>query len=489
MWTTLVALLLATVGCLVPGSASASTTTSTSHYIWLYADVPGIKPSVSPSTQETVLISAPLSLKAGETRRIMDRLGVTLNSSEGAEVDNHILCSDSSVPPKTIAETSSGTNHRGSGAGEIGLKESLLLTAPADGTYTCELRALTRDGSRTGYRMTAVAGTPSPTAGTWLQISSAGEFGTQIWSNHECNSEGTWESCVYLGGSGAPREAHLFSGPDPQFFTASPDTTQVDVVGTFQITSCYHNTKSCTSNHWGGGGLFDDTGAKFRSFIQLNQLNPDGSVCLVNQSSDDGTPSPADTPSQGAYYIRKSVHHLPVNYHVTANVSPNCNGSRQFVLDLFVGWTNGVPIKLDNGGFNVISNVHTSTVPVPDVVGMSEARAIDLLKSSLNPMTTRRFFNPAPAGTVFAQDPAGGTVAPLGSEVDLSVSAGPAAVPDLLYWPASDAMTQITAHGFVVGQVTSVNNCAWSGWVVQQSPPGGTPAPPGTAVNIGIGTC
>src|SRR5262249_20475513 len=150
---------------------------------------------------------------------------------------------------------------------------------------------------------------------------------------------------------------------------------------------------------------------------------------------------------QGAYYIRNSVHHLPVNYHLTANVSPNCMGSRQFVLDLYVGWTGGVPIKLDNGGFNVISNAHMSTVPVPNVVGMGEAQAGRPLKTSLNPMTIRRVFNPAPAGTVFAQDPAGGTVAPLGSEVDLSVSAGPAAVPDVLYWPASDAMTQITIRG------------------------------------------
>jgi hypothetical protein len=296
MRTTLVALLLATVGCLVAGSASASTT-STSHYVWLYTDVPGIKPSVPPSTQETVLISTPLSLKAGETRRIMDRLGVTLSSSEGAEVDNHIRCLDSSVPPNTIVETGSGTNHRGSGAGEIGLKESLLLTAPADGTYTCELDALTRDGSRTGYTMTAVGGAPSPTTRTWLQISNAGEFGTQVWSNHECNSEGNWPTCIYLGGSGAPREAHVFSGPDRKLFKASADTTQVDVVGTFQITSCYHNTKSCTSNHWGA----EHGDAQLRSYIQVNQLNPDGSVCRVNQSSDDGTPSPADTTSQGAY--------------------------------------------------------------------------------------------------------------------------------------------------------------------------------------------
>jgi serine/threonine-protein kinase len=164
-------------------------------------------------------------------------------------------------------------------------------------------------------------------------------------------------------------------------------------------------------------------------------------------------------------------------------------GSRQFVLDLYVGWTGGVPIKLDNGGFNVISNVHMGTVPVPNVVGMNEATAVNLLKSSLNPMTVRRVFNPAPAGTVFAQNPAGGTVAPLGSEVDLSVSVGPAAVPDLLYWPATDAVVQITAHGFVLGQVTPVINCEWPGWVIQQNPPGGTLAPPGTAINIGIGAC
>jgi hypothetical protein len=301
---------------------------------------------------------------------------------------------------------------------------------------------------------------------------------------------------VYLGGSGAPREAHVFSGPNPELWTASPDTTQVDVVGTFQITSCYHGTASCVSSHWGDDGIFGtsigrDTDAKFKSFIQLNQLNPDGSVCRINQSSDDGTPSPADTTSPGAYYIRGSVHHLPVNYHLTANVSPNCNGSRRFVLDLSVGWQGGVPIKLDNGGFNVIQRVRgATTTTVPNVVGLSEAQAVAALQArTLQPVAVDRVRNPAPVGTVFAQNSPSGTVEPTGSEVDLSVSLGQTTVPTVVGSDEPSAVRAIHAAGLAVGQISSISSCVDPGLVQLQNPRGGTLVAPGSSVSLTIATC
>jgi hypothetical protein len=422
-------------------------------------------------------------LVAGESRRVSDRLGATLSSSEGAEVDNRIVCLDPVGMP--AAQTASGTNHRGSGAGELGLMESLLLDAPVTGTYTCQILARTSDGSRTDFVMTAVrGGPPFTTTGTWLRISSADEFGSHAWSNHECNSPGTFPTCVYLGGSGTPRGAHVFTGPDQDVWTAGTDTTEVDVVGTFQITSCPHGTASCVSSHWGDDGINKDRFAEFQSFVEFNQLNPDGSVCRMNQSSDPDN-------GQGVYYIPDSVHHLPVSYHLTAPVAANCNGSRRFVLDLYIGWWNGNPIKLDNGGFNVIQGVHgATTTTVPNVVGISEAQAGTAIRASaLKPVTLRPVMNPAPVGTVFAQNSPGGTVEPTGSEVDLTVSLGQTTVPTMLGWDESSAIHAITAAHLAVGQISSINNCVDPGLVQLQNPRGGSLVTPGTSVSITISTC
>src|SRR5215471_12954003 len=80
-------MLLAALGCLVVGSASASTT-STSVMVLLPSTV-----AVAPdNTTDTVILSTTLTLAAGASRRVSDRLGATLSSSEGAEVDNRIIC-------------------------------------------------------------------------------------------------------------------------------------------------------------------------------------------------------------------------------------------------------------------------------------------------------------------------------------------------------------------------------------------------------------
>jgi len=486
--TGIIAMLLAALGCLVVGSASASTT-STSVMVPLPSNV-----SVAPdNTTDTVVLSTTLTLAAGESRRVSDRLGATLSSTEGAEVDNRIICLDPSG--MAVGEAASGTNHPGSGAGEIGLMESLLLEAPVAGVYTCRILARTSDDNRTSFVMTALRGGPQfGTNGTWLRISSADEVGSHAWFNYDCDSRGTSPTCVYLGGSGTPIVAHVFNGPDRDVWTAATDTTQVDVVGIFQITSCPHGTASCIRRHWGddgwlGLGINRDRYAELYSFIEFNQLNPDGSVCRIHQSNDDTSPTGDSGP--GDYHIRDSVHHLPVRYHLTANVSPNCNGSRRFALDLYVRWRAGNPIKLDNGAFNVIQNVRgATTTTVPNVVGMSEAQAVDAIKvRALKPVTVERIMNPALIGSVFAQNSQGGTVEPTDSEVHLSVSLGQVSVPNVIGDTTASATHAIKAAGLTVGQISSVNNCVDPGFVQQQNPRRGTPVIPGTPVNITTATC
>jgi hypothetical protein len=470
------------LGCLFVGLGSAASA-STPMWIPLPGDV-----DVAPNdSSDTMVLSTNLDLIAGESRRVSDRLGATLSTSEGAEVGNRIVCLDPSGMP--AAQTSSGANDRGSGVGELGLMESLLLTAPVTGTYTCQILARTSDGSRTNFVMTAVrGGPPSTMTGTWLRISSADEAGSHAWSNQECNSPGTFATCVYLGGFDTPSEAHVFT--DQDMWTAAADTTEVDVVGTFQITSCPYGTASCVSRHW---GFFPDWSvAQFQSALEFNQLNPDGSVCRANQSADDRSPSADNGPDrQRVYHLPNSVHHLPISYHLTALVAANCNGSRQFALDLHVGWMDGNPIKLDNGGFNVIQSVRgATTTPVPNVVGNSEAQAASAVRArALQPVTVSRAMNPAPLGTVFAQNSPGGTVEPVGSEVDLTVSLGQATVPGVLGMNESSAIHAITAAGLAVGQVSTINTCLDPSLVQLQNPRGGTQVVPGTSVSITIATC
>jgi hypothetical protein len=428
---------------------------------------------------DSVVLRTSLPLVKGESRRVEDRLGATLSTSEGAEVDNGIVCLD---PSGTPTATSSGTNHPGAGAGQLGLMESVLLAAPVSGTYTCQIVARTSDGSRTNFAMTAVK------SGTWLRISSADEVGSHAWSNQECNSPGDFLTCVYLGGFETPNEAHIFT--DQDVWSAATDTTQVDVVGTFQITSCYYGTGSCVSRHWGFAPPWSVS--RFQSFLELNQLNPDGSICRTNRSSDDGSPSTDTNPGDGVYEIPNSVHHLPIHYHLTAPVAANCNGSRRFVLDLAVKWTDGNPIKLDNGGFNVIQSVRGApTVTVPkNAVGLSEGQAFSVVSSSdLKPVTVARVMSPAPVGTVVAENSPGGTIEPAGSEVDLTVSAGQATVPNLISSDESSAVRGIRAAGLVVGQVSSVNNCLDPGLVQVQNPRGGALVVPGSSVSITVATC
>ena len=485
-----IGVVLATMTSVLAGSASpaSAVTTSTFYYVSLPNDV-----TVPPNNTDAypVVLTTDLMLQAGETRRVLDQLDVTLSSSEGAEVDNRLVCLDPSNGAE-LARASSGTNHRGSGAGELKWTESLLLTAPRTGTFTCQIQANTSDGSRTGYHMTVVrSGRPFTTNGTWLQISSADEVDSHAWSHNTCNSPGTFETCVFLGGSGDPMAFHVFVEdelhpgtwiPNPDIWTARTDTTTIDLVGTYQITSCPNGTSSCPSWEWGDGGINRPRYAQVWSYLQFDQLYPDGSVCRIHQSFDPST--------SNVYYIDNSVHHLPIAYQLTAPVSPNCGGSRRFRAQLVFLWVGGNPVKLDGGTLSVINSVRTTTTTVPYVLGSTEAQATSAIQAAgLTASTIDRVINAAPQGTVFEQNSPGGTVEPTGSQVYLRVSLGQSVVPNVMGWDMSSAMQAITAANLTVGTLSFVNTCVDPGSVQMQNPWGGTAVLPGTSVDLQISTC
>jgi len=459
-------------GPVVPASAA---TVSTFFYVPL-PDIPGavtILPS-NPATFQTILWTQ-LTLQQGEKRRVEDQLDVTISSSEGAEVGNMIICFDSAG--SEVIRASSGTNHKGSSAGVLRLRNALLLEAPHTGTFTCELQVHTSDGTRLDYTVSALPSHNPFTSGTWLHLSATDEVGSQSWTHNECNSPGTFYTCVYLGSPSDPRQFRVFvdRAPSPNLWTARNDATTIDVVAHYQVTSCTSGGSSCRPEKRGDG----DRNARFLSHMTFNQLYPDGSVCRINISEGPFT----------VYNIENSVHHLPIAYHLTAPVSPNCGGSRTFRPEILFSWLEENPIKLDGGSLIAINSVRTTTTTVPNVLGNTEAQAVNAIRAAGLAASPIREINPAPAGTVFAQNSPGGTVEPVGSTVHIYVSLGRAVVPFVVGFDLSSAIQAINSANLAVGSVGFVNTCVDPGSVQQQNPAGGTVVLPGTAVNLQVSTC
>lgn len=91
-----------------------------------------------------------------------------------------------------------------------------------------------------------------------------------------------------------------------------------------------------------------------------------------------------------------------------------------------------------------------------------------------------------PAGYVTWQEPPAYVEMPEGSEVELTVSEGPATVtvPDVVSFETEDARRVLSAAGFAIGTVDSVAATAEPGVVVATRPSPGTPRQPGTAVDL-----
>jgi len=436
-------------------------------------------------TSPTVVISHDLFLQAGETRRISDRLDTTINSSEGAEVDNWIECLDLATKERSNFGQASGTNHGGSGTGHVVLYGSVLFTAPHTGTYQCQLLAKTSDGKRHNYKMTANAGTfPN---GTWLQISNTDEIGSHWWSNPACTSDGTSPTCTYLGATGDDVTAHIFQEDShPYVWTAASDAVEAGVKATVQVTSCTRSTSSCTSAHKPTYPTFSK--AVVQTHLEFVQLDAAGSFCRTNSTPDT------------RYTITNAVHHLVINYDLNPQISATCGGSRRFLLRVVMTHVSGNPVKIDSGSEPVdyhsstnasaINRIRSTTATVPNVAGSSESSAVDAVQArGLAVGTVFRSVNPAPAGTVLAQNAPAGVVEPTGSPVNLFVSLGSATVPEVRDRSQESATSRITGAGLTVGTVSQVTNCAAPGYVQSQSPAGGTRVRPGSAVNITVATC
>lgn len=124
-------------------------------------------------------------------------------------------------------------------------------------------------------------------------------------------------------------------------------------------------------------------------------------------------------------------------------------------------------------------------VAIPDVVGMTEADALNALGAAGFSAVVQRANDPAaPEGTVFQQNPTG--EAEQGSQVVIIVSDGPGvtAVPDVVGRAAGDARATLEGAGFAVAESSAESFTVPEGQVISQDPGAGAEAAPGSTVTI-----
>jgi serine/threonine-protein kinase len=136
----------------------------------------------------------------------------------------------------------------------------------------------------------------------------------------------------------------------------------------------------------------------------------------------------------------------------------------------------------------VLSGVES--VKVPNVIGLTATQAtINLQAAGLVAGTVTNVATASvPAGMVLVQSPVAGTAAAKGTAVDLQVSQGSVAVPDVVGATQSDAESAVESAGFVASVTQKSSSSVPSGRVIEQNPTAGVQARPGSTVTIVVST-
>jgi serine/threonine-protein kinase len=127
---------------------------------------------------------------------------------------------------------------------------------------------------------------------------------------------------------------------------------------------------------------------------------------------------------------------------------------------------------------------------VPQLVGLTspDAARAALVDANLTLGKVAQVDSDQPAGVVIAQGTPPQTQVDSGTPVDISVSSGKVAVPDVTGESEAQARSDLTNAGFEVNVVKQEDATAKPGSVLAQSPKGGTTAVKGTPVTITIAT-
>jgi eukaryotic-like serine/threonine-protein kinase len=142
------------------------------------------------------------------------------------------------------------------------------------------------------------------------------------------------------------------------------------------------------------------------------------------------------------------------------------------------------------GGIVVISVARDPLkTEVPDVSGLSTARALARLRAAELSPRAQEVPSREPRGTVLRQLPAPGTEVPTGSPAVIVVSSGPelANVPDVVGLSLGEATTRMTGAGFRT-RIDRVPGSQPEGTVVAQNPVGGARALRSSVVRLNVST-
>ncbi len=138
---------------------------------------------------------------------------------------------------------------------------------------------------------------------------------------------------------------------------------------------------------------------------------------------------------------------------------------------------------------NLVVSNGPKPVQVPDLVGQAQAAAEAILNDAGLALGTvaLQYSVTVPAGMVISQTPGAGTQAFEGSRVDLAISRGGIAVPDVTGQMREAAVATITGTQLAVGTVTEQYSPGVpTGSVISQTPAAGTPVLPGASVDLVI---
>ena len=162
-------------------------------------------------------------------------------------------------------------------------------------------------------------------------------------------------------------------------------------------------------------------------------------------------------------------------------------------VDVVIGTSPPAGVSVQQGSpVTVIVSGGPAPKTVPDVTGKSQAdAAAQIAAAGLRVANVTKQNAPGQTpGTVISQDPAGGTMRPKDSPVNLVVAQAPAnvAVPAVTGMTAPNAANTLGAAGLKVKTTsTPVTDATQDGVVVAQAPPAGKQVKRGTTVTITVG--
>jgi serine/threonine-protein kinase len=138
---------------------------------------------------------------------------------------------------------------------------------------------------------------------------------------------------------------------------------------------------------------------------------------------------------------------------------------------------------------DVVVSSGPAQVPVPTLVGLSRAEALNALTSAgLTLGSLDQKASDLPADTVLSSDPPEDTLVDEGSAVSLVVSSGKVKVPDVRGETEAQAKADLGNAGFNVVVITQEDGSVDAGTVLAQSPSGGTFLGAGKTVTITVAT-